>query len=98
MNDNEIADTDLSYLQFKKPGACIYRKINREEKNGSRTVSKTYLKHTATSSGEKFIETRKVTYTIENENEPSLNDTPEIVKVRKIIHISISFTKEPEQS
>jgi hypothetical protein len=84
MNDNEIADTDLSYLQFKKPGACIYRKINREEKNGSRTVSKTYLKHTATSSGEKFIETRKVTYTIE--------------KVRKIIHISISFTKEPEQS
>jgi len=98
INDNELAAADLNFLQLRKPGICVYRSVKHDEKNNKKVYSKTVLKRITKPSGERFIETKNITFTIENKNTPSLQDTPEIVKVKKHIHITIAHSKEQGQS
>ena len=93
-----MALNDLSFLNNKSRGICIYRKLNKSEKNNKEIYSKTILKRTTNADGNKVVETRKITYTIENLNQVPINNLPEVVKVKKSIHISIAVSKEQEQS
>ena len=98
LNNNELALNELNSLNNKYHGICIYRNYKKDEKNNKEVYSKTFLKRTTNANGNKIIETRKITFTIENLNQIPINDSPEVVKVKKSVHISVAITKEQEQS
>jgi hypothetical protein len=97
-NSNDFALADISYLENKKHGICVYRNFQKDDKTNKEVYSKTYLKRTTNADGNKVVETRKITFTIENLNQVPIDTSPEVVKVKKSIHISIAVTKEQEQS
>jgi hypothetical protein len=98
VNDNELAATDLNFLPTRKP-VYMYRNVKSKNENDNRRVyTKTIVKHTTNTAGEKVIETKNITFTIEHLECPSLQDTPEIVKAKKQLQITIAVSKQQGQS
>jgi hypothetical protein len=94
-----LAYNDLNVLENRKHGICVYRKTQKDNFSKKVTHSKTIVTHSAKQNGEKFIETKSITYTIENTDSFPVQSLPEIVKNRKHIHIiSITISKMQEQS